>query len=68
MKTFKYFLSIVLFVAAVVACTEDEFGSTEFISSVEAPANVVALYNVTQDNTGLVTITPNSEGAVSYDI
>jgi len=68
MKTFKYFLSLVLFVGAVIACTDDEFGSTEFVSTVVAPTNVIALYNVTQDNTGLVTISPNSEGAVSYDI
>ncbi len=68
MKTFKYFLSVMLFVVAVMACTKEEFGSDDFVSSVVAPANVTAFFTVTQDNTGTVTITPNSEGAVKYDL
>ena len=68
MKTYKYILSIVLFVAAIISCNEDEFGSDDFVSTVTAPANLAVLFDVTQDNTGLVTVTPNSEGAVSYSI
>tara|TARA_R110001583_G_scaffold44521_1_gene141178 strand:+ start:10733 stop:12781 length:2049 start_codon:yes stop_codon:yes gene_type:complete len=68
MKTFKYFISAFLLIAAVWSCTDDEFGSLDFVSSAIAPTNVSALYNVTQDNTGLVTITPNSDGAVSFNI
>jgi len=68
MKIIKYFLGIVLFVAAVISCTKDEFGSVDFVSTVTTPANLAVLFDVTPDNTGLVTITPNSEGAVSYSI
>jgi len=68
MKKIKYFLSAILLIIAVWSCDDDDFGSTDFVSTAIAPTNVTALYNITQDNTGLVTITPNSEGAVSYDI
>ncbi len=68
MKTFKYILSVVLFVAAVISCTEDEFGSDAFVSTAVAPANITALFDVTPDNSGLVTITPNSEAGISYTI
>jgi hypothetical protein len=68
MKALKYFLSAVLIISFVWGCTEEEFGSIDFVSTAVAPSNVTALFSVTQDNTGNVTITPNSEGAVLYDI
>ena len=68
MKTLKYFLSAILLITFVWGCEDDDFGSVDFVSTVVAPTNVTALYNITQDNTGFVTITPNSEGATSYDI
>ena len=68
MKTFKYFLSVILFVAAVIGCTKEDFGSDAFVSTAIAPTNVNALFTATQDNTGTVTITPNGEGAVSYEV
>ena len=68
MKTLKYFLSAILLITFVWGCEDDDFGSVDFVSTVVAPTNVTALYNITQDNTGFVTITPNSEGAISYDI
>jgi hypothetical protein len=68
MKTFKYFLGVLLFVAAVISCTEDELGGLDFVSTTVAPTNLTVLLDVTPDNTGLVTITPNSEGAISYTI
>ena len=68
MKVLKYFLSAILIVTAIWSCTDEDFGSLDFLSTATAPTNVDALFNVTQDNTGTVTITPNSEGAVSYDV
>lgn len=68
MKLIKYFLSAILIVTAIWSCTDEDFGNLNFLSTATAPTNVAALFNVTQDNTGTVTITPNSEGAVSYDI
>ncbi|MDP6921387.1 MAG: PKD domain-containing protein [Lutibacter sp.] len=68
MKTVKYLLSAVLLITAIWSCTEDEFGSIDFVSTATAPTNVSALFDVTQDNTGTVTITPVGEGAASYDV
>lgn len=68
MKKIKYFLCAFVLLSIVWSCTNDDFGTIDFVGSANAPTNVSALYNITQDNTGLVTITPNSEGAVSYDI
>ena len=68
MKTLKYFLPLFILFTAVISCIEDELGSTNFVKTAIAPTNVTVLFGITQDNTGLVTITPNSDGAVSYDI
>ncbi|HEY4616591.1 MAG TPA: hypothetical protein VIH09_00165 [Flavobacterium sp.] len=68
MKKIKYFLSAFLLLSVLWSCANDDFGTIDFVGRAVAPTNVSALYDVTQDNTGLVTITPNGEGAVSYDI
>lgn len=62
-KIYKYFL--VLFI--IVAC-EEEFRDLSFTDTIAPPSNVSAAYDITQDNTGLVTITPSAEGAVSFEI
>ena len=33
-----------------------------------APSDVSATFNITQDNTGLVTIAPTAIGAISFDL
>ena len=67
MKKIKYILSYCLALLILFGCTNEE-DNFDYLDTVVAPANVSALFQVTQDNTGLVTITPNSEGAVSYNI
>jgi len=68
MKTIKYLLSAVLVMSLFLSCTKNNFTGADFLSNVQAPSNVSVLYDVTQDNTGAVTLTPNGEGVVSYDI
>lgn len=69
MKNIKFIFGFVCLLALAISCTVDGIDDdTSFINSAEAPANIEAFYNITQDNSGLVTITPNGEGAVSYDI
>lgn len=68
MKALKYILSAILLIATIFSCTEDEFDNTDFVSTAVAPNNVSALFKVTQDNTGLVTIAPTGEGAVSFEV
>ncbi len=67
MKKIKNSIKI-FFLLLLVACTENDLRDTSFIDNIAAPTNVAALYNITQDNTGSVTITPNAEGAVSFEI
>ena len=64
MKTIKYVLSLALIF--FIGCSDDD--DLSFLDSVTAPSSVSAQFLITQDNTGLVTITPNSEGGVSYNI
>lgn len=70
MKNIKLILSFVLILAVSIRCSVPDGidDDTSFVSSVGAPTNISALYNITQDNTGLVTITPNGDGATSFDI
>lgn len=62
-KFYKYF--IVLFV--VMAC-EEELRDLSFVDSIAPPSNISAAYDVTQDNTGVVTITPSADNAVNFDV
>jgi len=68
MRIIKYFFGLILTLAIVSGCKKDLFDDTSSIAGVATPANLSALFNITQDNTGLVTITPNGEGASYYDI
>jgi PKD repeat protein len=69
MKNIKFIFGFVCLLALAISCTVDGIDDdTSFINSVGAPTNIVAFYIITQDNSGLVTITPNGEGAVSYDV
>lgn len=68
MKTLKYIIGLGLSLMVVILfnCTDDE--NFDYLDNIVAPTNVTAAFRVTPDNTGLVTIIPNSEGAVSYNI
>lgn len=66
MKQIKFIFSI-LFVALLAGCS-DEDGDTAFADKADAPQNISALFTITQDNSGLVTIAPHGEGVVSYEV
>ena len=66
MKNLKYFISLFVSLSILISCNEDD--SFDYLDNVAAPSNISALVSITQDNTGLVTIIPNGEGAVSFDI
>ena len=69
MKNIKFIFGLVFLLALAISCTVDGIDDdTSFIDTVGAPTNVTAFYNITQDNSGLVTISPNSEGAASYAV
>ncbi|WP_299061481.1 carbohydrate binding domain-containing protein [uncultured Polaribacter sp.] len=60
-----YRFFIVMFL--LTAC-KDNLNDLSFADNISAPTNVTASYNIKQDNTGEVTITPNAEGATHYDV
>ena len=68
MKKFKYLLNVFLASALVFACVEEIENNIDFIDTIEVPTNVSAMISITQDNTGVVTITPTGEGVVSYSV
>lgn len=67
MKRIKNISAFVFLVLLVSACItdKDELYSFDYIT---APANVSAVFDITQDNTGLVSILPNAEGAQKFKI
>ena len=66
MKNIKYIYKTLLVLLVIAACTEAN--DLEFLENVPPPSNVSASYDVSQDNTGTVTITPTAEGANSYKV
>ncbi|OOQ59790.1 hypothetical protein [Mucilaginibacter pedocola] len=67
MKAIKYYLGLTLVLAAAAGCKKD-YIDTSFVSQAAAPGKLGVLFSITQDNTGMVTITPNGEGVTSYDV
>jgi hypothetical protein len=67
MKTIRYILSLCLIALTVWTCADDE-KNVDFANTATAPANLAIQFDLTQDNTGLVTMLPTAEGAVSFDI
>ncbi|MEI6865708.1 PKD domain-containing protein [Flavicella sp.] len=67
MKTLKYFFSTLFILVTVLSCVDDQMGDTGFIETVVAPSDISALFDISQDNTGTVTITPNGVGIAYYD-
>lgn len=68
MKLLKYFLGLILTLVFITGCKKDTFDDVSLVETGASPDQLSALFEITQDNTGLVTITPNSTGAVSYDV
>jgi hypothetical protein len=61
-------LNIILLLIMVSGCTKLEYDDVSFVESATAPANLSAMFDITQDNTGLVTIFPNGEGVAYYNV
>lgn len=68
MNVSKYFYSALFLLIISAGCKKQINDDLSLVETATVPANLSVLFNITQDNSGLVTITPNGEGAVSYDI
>ena len=66
MKHIKIIYQAFIILFFVSACTENE--NLDFLDNIPVPSNITAVYNITQDNTGVVTITPSADGATSFDV
>ncbi|AZQ44907.1 phage tail protein [Nonlabens ponticola] len=60
---FIYFLFAAF---AMIACEEDDI--QDEVDAIAAPQNVDLTFKITQDNTGLVTITPTAQGATTFEV
>lgn len=67
MKNIYKLFSSIFILLLFVGC-EDDFSDTTDFANVAPPSNISASFEVTQDNTGLVTITPSGEGSISFVI
>ncbi len=68
MKKLKYTFGLCLTLLLFINCADDD-NNFDYVDKVFlAPENISALFQVAQDNTGVVTITPNADGAVSYNV
>ena len=68
MNAIKYFLSAFLMIALFAGCEKADTNDLSFVDAAAAPAKLSVMFDITQDNSGLVTITPNGEGAIFYDV
>ncbi|MFM8592687.1 MAG: hypothetical protein ACKOA3_07310 [Sphingomonadales bacterium] len=64
----KYILTLSILLATLAGCQKEKFEDVSFAANGKAPDSLSVLFEITQDNTGLVTITPNGTGAISYDV
>ena len=62
----KKIISLIL-VLITLSCTKDD-NEIGFLDQASAPKNISALFSITQDNSGKVTIRPNGEGITSFEI
>ena len=68
MKKLKNIYKILAVLLLIAACTDSDLRDLSFLDRMSAPSNIEMVYNITQDNTGSVTITPNADGAATFDV
>ncbi len=58
---------IILGLLVLIGCMEED-RDLSFVDNLVAPTNIAATYSLSQDNSGLVTITPTADGANSFKV
>lgn len=59
---------MVILMTVLGSCQKEDFTDTSFLETAGSPNQISALFDITQDNTGLVTIIPNGEGVSNFDV
>lgn len=67
MNKLKNIFAIVVVLLFAVSC-EKEIDNLDKLNNVTPPANITVTYDITQDNTGLVTIMPQAEGVTGFKV
>jgi hypothetical protein len=65
MNKLKNIFAIVVVLLFAISC-EKEIDNLDKLNNVNPPANISVTYDITQDNTGLVTMMPQAEGVTGY--
>lgn len=69
MKILKYFTLFLIPVCLAMGCRKNDFSQdTSFANSAASASNLAVMFDITHDNSGLVTITPSASGAVRYNV
>jgi hypothetical protein len=68
MRYMKYITLFLLMAVIAIGCKKEKYEDTSFVEAANGPDSLSVLFEITQDNSGLVTITPNGVGAVKYDV
>lgn len=67
MKKYYKIIFALLLTLPFVSCESDNDSLLD-LNQIQEPANLGATFQIMQDNSGLVTITPTGEGSVLYDV
>lgn len=68
MKLLKYLFFCCCSIFMLTACEKDQTGDTDFATAGNAPEALSVAFDITQDNTGRVTITPSGTNVSRYEI
>ena len=70
MKNIKIIFSFVLLLAATISCSIPDGIDQDLsaLTSIVSPTSVAGIFNITNDNSGNVTITPSAQDAGTYDV
>jgi hypothetical protein len=68
MKKNTILIASLLLALLFTGCAKLQYDDVSFVETAVAPAKLSAMFNITQDNTGLVTIYPNGEGVAYYNV
>ena len=68
MKNIKNLLLFFVVLVLAGACNEDDTYDISAVDAITAPTNVSAIFDITQDNSGLVTIVPQAENVAKFQI
>lgn len=68
MKALKYLIAISLIFVTFVSCKKTVNEDLSLVETGVTPTKLAALFTITQDNSGLVSILPNGEAGAFYEI